>query len=278
MYHLVPTLAHGATYRERGVEGFLTAAAFDRAFTQYQGFMVKKLNQLIAGDDHLQNTPLKDIIFRHARIPELAPIFNYASMAYNNHFFFEGLSPCPTQPSAEFVAELTDSFGSLETLRRQFVVHADAMFGPGFVWLVKHNTRRGAGFSIMNTYLAGTPFPQAHGRRQETDMNSQTMGISTMLQNHRRMKMKEATDTIRVGSFFQGPQGKMFQNNKHTLPNALDLEPVLCLNTWEHVWLQDYGIEQDGVSAKRVYAENWWESINWPVVESKMGRALTMRV
>lgn len=191
-------------------------------------------------------------------------------MAYNNHFFFEGLSPTATKPSAEFVAELTDSFGSLETLRRQFIVHADAMFGPGFVWLVKHNTGR-VRFSVMNTYLAGTPFPQAHGRRQETDMNTQTVGVNTASEHHRRMALHEAKANV-------GTQGQIARHNKSILPNGLDLEPVLCLNTWEHVWSQDYGIEQDGVSSKRVYAENWWESINWPVVEDKIGRSLKMRV
>ena len=34
---------------------------------------------------------LKDLLIQYAREPESASIFNYASMAHNIHFFFEGL-------------------------------------------------------------------------------------------------------------------------------------------------------------------------------------------
>ena len=45
-----------------------------------------------------------------------------------------------------------------------------------------------------------------------------------------------------------------------------DLTPVLCLNTWEHVWLRDYG-----VGGKREYVENWWRAVDWDVVASLAG-------
>ncbi len=35
--------------------------------------------------------PLKDLLIQYARDPENATIFNYASMAHNIHFFFEGI-------------------------------------------------------------------------------------------------------------------------------------------------------------------------------------------
>lgn len=44
-------------------------------------------------------------------------------------------------------------------------------------------------------------------------------------------------------------------------PGGVDVIPLLCLNTWEHVWLSDYGIR-----GKMGYVEAWWNRINWAVV------------
>ena len=34
----------------------------------------------------------KSLLIKHARQPEKAALFNYASMAHNNHFFFSGIA------------------------------------------------------------------------------------------------------------------------------------------------------------------------------------------
>jgi Fe-Mn family superoxide dismutase len=33
------------------------------------------------------------------------------------------------------------------------------------------------------------------------------------------------------------------------------------VNTWEHVWLQQYGIK-----GKRQFLEAWWDKIDWDIV------------
>ena len=57
-----------------------------------------------------------------AREPNQAPIFNYASMAHNNHFFFQGISPTGTPMPDALRNELEASFSSIETLRREFIM------------------------------------------------------------------------------------------------------------------------------------------------------------
>jgi hypothetical protein len=47
--HHVPQLTHDATFRKEGVPDLLSAEGFDLAWTQYQGRMVEKLNNLTAG-------------------------------------------------------------------------------------------------------------------------------------------------------------------------------------------------------------------------------------
>jgi len=40
--------------------------------------------------------------------------------------------------------------------------------------------------------------------------------------------------------------------------------PVLCVNTCEHVWIYDFGIQ-----GKRQYLSDWWDAVNWAEVEKR---------
>lgn len=186
-----------------------------------------------------------------AREPAEAPIFNHASMAHNNHFFFKRLSPAPVAMPESLRSALEESFSSVETLRREFVVTASAMFGPGFVWLVKLGARDAPGqanpFRLLTTYLAGSPYPGAHWRRQPVDRN-----------------------TVAAGTPAAGPLSGTGAgvSAKAAAPGGIDVTPVLCLNTWEHVWLRDYGLGVGGYGGKRQFVEEWWKAIDWEGVAS----------
>uniref|UniRef100_L2FT36 Superoxide dismutase n=1 Tax=Colletotrichum fructicola (strain Nara gc5) TaxID=1213859 RepID=L2FT36_COLFN len=106
----------------------------------------------------------------------------------------------------------------LEPLRREMILTASAMFGPGFVWLVKNSQDE---FKVLTTYLAGSPYPGAHWRGQNVDMN--TVGN---------------TGTARP--YFDNVVKAQTSGSKP--PGALEAHPVLCLSTWEHTWLRDYGL------------------------------------
>lgn len=185
---------------------------------------------------------MKDILITYARDPAAASLFNHASMAWNNHQFFATLSPSPTPPSTQLVSVLSKSFGnenSLENLRATMIATANAMFGPGFVWLVKRRAeslaRTNPEFAILTTYIAGSPLPGAHYRKQEQDSNT----------------------ALRAGSF-----GAMSGQGPKIAPGGANIEVMLGVNTWQHVWLRDYGF-----GGKKQYLENWWDSVDWKVVE-----------
>lgn len=194
----------------------------------------------------------KDIAIATAREPAHASTFNYASMAHNNHFFFDGLSPHKTEMPKELEKSLIRSFSSLETLRREFIITVNAMFGPGFVWLVYKTPEasqafqsRTSEYALLTTYLAGSPYPAAHWRRQSTDMNTE---------NEPPVNTVGAMGKHSMSSKIKQPAPGGFRS-----PNSI--VPLLCINTWEHVWLPDYG-----VGGKWAYTENWWERINWEKV------------
>ncbi|CAG9938276.1 unnamed protein product [Clonostachys rosea f. rosea IK726] len=131
-FHQVPRLRHD--YTESGVPNLMSPAGFSIAWSDYMSLAIEKLNALTVGTE-LEDLDTKTIALMTAREPNQAPIFNWASMAHNNHFFFDGLTPDPTPIPEVLKRELEASFSSMETLRREFVITASSMFGPGFIWL-----------------------------------------------------------------------------------------------------------------------------------------------
>ncbi|KAI0383688.1 manganese and iron superoxide dismutase [Hypomontagnella monticulosa] len=248
---------------EEGVPGLLSPGGFDMAWTQYMQLVTERLNALTAGTQFEQE-PTLSILKATAREPSQAPIFNYASMAHNNHLFFDRLAHIPNNTIGEgenadedripeaLKTELIRQFSSIETLRREFLVTAMAMFGPGFVWLVKNANSQE--LRILTTYLAGTPYTAAHWRRQGVDMN--TEGINSP------GTVKGWMDRTQTGAGGH-TSGKFIP----TAPGGTDVVPLLVLNTWEHVWLRDYGIGAGGLGGKRQFVEDWWRCIDWNKVE-----------
>ncbi len=172
-----------------------------------------------------------------------------ASMACNNHMFFSCLSPQKSEPSTTFLADVVESFSSYETLRIEMIETADAMFGPGFVWIVKDEEK--GNMKLLCTYLAGSPYKLAHFRSQQNDMatyNTKALSAS------RSMGGRD-----NAGMF--GPHSRNSVGNDHAL-GGYNSSPILCVNTWEHAYLRDYG-----VGGKRTYLERWWNRVDWAVVE-----------
>lgn len=168
-------------------------------------------------------------------------------MAFNNHFFFRGINTNPevsSRPSQELEMQIQKDFSSKDTLRQTFLSTAEAMFGPGFVWLVQTNDTQFGSLRILPTYLAGSPLSGAHYRRQSHDLNTHNNDSYQALN--------------KVGAF--GSAAKQSQGPKKPL-GGVDVVPLLCVNTWEHVWLQDYGVR-----GKRQYLEAWWDKIDWDLV------------
>lgn len=213
-------------------------------------------------------------------------------MAHNNHFFFDGLAVTGGADPSEHMpqdlrAGLEASFGSLETLQRELVLTADAMFGPGFVWLVR--TRDVAGphrfpYRVLTTYHAGSPYPGAHWRRQFSDMNN-VAGLTDRSGDAVRnyLNMQNASNNSSrspllggAGGGGGGPASSSTSSLRDAdrSPGGANLVPVLCVNTWEHAWLFDWGIGN-----RFNYLAGWWNAINWGKVAERAsalgGRQMT---
>ncbi|SZF03122.1 unnamed protein product [Blumeria hordei] len=251
----VPPLPHFE--KTRGIPGLLTEPAFEIAWVQYQSMLLKNLNRLV-NDTIWANKSPKEIANNFARDPENAATFNYASAAHNNHFFFESLTYNDTNPEStpeKFRAQITKSFGSFETLRLDMLKSANAMFGPGYVWLVKDFENN---YSVLATYLAGSPYPEAHFRKQPVDFNTQSAESPKNFSEHMK-KMVSGPPANSVGKF-----GSQLDDPKRA-PGGTILTPVLCVSTWPHVYLPDYGFQP----GKEEFTAQWWKKINWDIVSSR---------
>jgi Fe-Mn family superoxide dismutase len=245
----VPPLDNHAQLEQNGIPGVLSPKGFKTAYTEYQGHIISELNASTAGTPW-ENQEAKALVVDFSRDPTKAYAFNIASMAFNNHFFFRGLNTNPdvqSQPSRILQNHINKHFTSLETLRDTFLATAEAMFGPGFVWLVQTNDTSMAGsLRILPTYLAGSPLSGAHYRRQSHDLNTHNADSYQALN--------------KVGAFGAASQQPQDQKARRPL-GGVDVVPLLCVNTWEHVWLQDYGIR-----GKRAFLDQWWNRIDWDFV------------
>ncbi|KAK5110801.1 hypothetical protein LTR62_005512 [Meristemomyces frigidus] len=261
--HHVPPLTYDETFTRAGIPGLLSPHGYLIAWSDYQESLVNKLNELTAGEP-IEHAQTKDLAIQFARDPMSASLFNHASMAHNNHFFFSTLAPVPL--SLEKVPSLKQSlcntFGTIDTLKATMLDTAATMFGPGYVWLVwarnldnapvGGSSKSRGSWRILTTYLAGTPYPEAGYRQQGIDANNQNA--------HSYNDYMKATPP--VGMF--GAHSKSGQEQAKMPPGGTQVLPVLCVNTWEHVWLRDYGI-----NGKRKYLADWWGVIDWGLVEQK---------
>ena len=115
------------------------------------------------------------------------------------------------------------------------------MFGPGFLWLVQTNSdSTNRQLRILPTYLAGSPLSGAHYRRQSQDLTT-----------HNPDSYQELNAAGKFGS-----AAKLEKKDQKPL-GGVDVVPLMCVNTWEHVWLTDYGI-----AGKKRYLEAWWDKID----------------
>ena len=151
---------------------------------------------------------------------------------------------------------LSNSFSSIESLKKQYLATALSMFGPGFVWLIRNpssranlpstdvgNAANDPEFTILCTYIAGSPLPAAHPRAQSYDMNTEN-----------ELSMRAGA----IGQYSGSVDSKIAPGR---IPRA---EVCLGVCTWEHCWNHDFGVSGEG---KRKYLEAWWDSVDWSVVE-----------
>lgn len=135
------------------LEPHMSAVTLETHHGKHHAGYIKKLNEALKGR---ANAPaaLEDVV-RLAASEENQPLFNNAAQAWNHAFFWQSLTPQhQLGPVGALKLALDAAFGSLDTLREEFLDRGAAHFGSGWVWLV---AEWGGAVRLVDTHDAHTP-------------------------------------------------------------------------------------------------------------------------
>ncbi|KAG5368108.1 putative 37S ribosomal protein S26A [Yarrowia sp. C11] len=235
--HTPAKLARESKYAQNGLEGLYSKNGFNTAWTDYQRFLVSKLTDLTV-DTPLQSRSPFDILRFTAADRDQAATYNFASQAFNNHFFFEALAEKPvaqtTAPTDYLRSRLEEKFESMERARENFLATADEMTGNGWVFLYEGGDKN---MYISAHHNAGSPFSFQRFQHQEFNFPA-SEEVKRDQQNIEAAVRKDLKESVL---------------------------PLLAVNVWQQAYVDDYG-----VNGKYNYLENYWECINWDVVNSRL--------
>ncbi|KAK6354419.1 hypothetical protein TWF730_008824 [Orbilia blumenaviensis] len=253
----VPMLEGLNTKFEHGIPPVYSPHQFRIAWTEYQTYLIDRLNLATAGTN-LQTQHALQVALLTARDSDQAATFNYASMAHNNHFFFQSLTATPINPGPVLDLTIKESFGSKDILKETFIATALACFSNAFVWLVlDHHNKK---LKILTTYNSGTPYGLPN-RRQSVDVNTTTrphQDPNTFPSSLQASDYSNSSDNY-TRSLADIP------SDETTAGREGGYSPLLCVNVWEHAWLADYGFDK-----KEEYLNNWWDAVDWGVVWNRL--------
>ena len=119
----------------------------------YKGYL-NKLNELIKGTD-FENLTLEKIILKAASDTVFTAIFNNSAQVYNHEFYFASMTNKEEEKkiSPKLLTQIEKDFTSVEKLKEELIQKGVALFGSGYVWLVKEEGT----LKVITTQNAYTP-------------------------------------------------------------------------------------------------------------------------
>jgi len=130
--HVLPSLP----YADNALAPVISANTIGFHYGKHHKGYVENLNKLIAGTEYA-DLPLEEIITKTAGKTDKIAIFNNAAQTWNHTFYWHSLKPKGGgEPAAVLRKMIEDSFGTLDTCKKELATAAMAQFGSGWVWLV----------------------------------------------------------------------------------------------------------------------------------------------
>ncbi len=129
MNFTLPTLPYAAN----ALEPAISQQTIEFHYGKHHQTYVNNLNTLVKGTP-FENASLEEII-RQAD----GPIFNNAAQTWNHTFYFMQFSPQgKNAPDGQLAEAIRTQWQSLDTFKEEFNKAGAALFGSGWVWLVKN--------------------------------------------------------------------------------------------------------------------------------------------
>ncbi len=148
MEHKLPELP----FAKESLAPHISKETLDYHYGKHHAVYVANLNKLIVGTEYEPLT-LEQIVKK-----AMGGIFNNAAQNWNHTFYWNSISPKGGgEPKGDLLAAINKSFGSFAQFKEKFTAAAIALFGSGWVWLIKNPD---GGLAIEISSNAGTPIKE----------------------------------------------------------------------------------------------------------------------
>ncbi|PSH70400.1 superoxide dismutase [Phyllobacterium brassicacearum] len=142
-------------YDEDALSPAISARTVGLHYGKHHAGYFKKLNQLVQNTEYA-DLPLDQVVTQSSAKNDEA-IFNQAAQAWNHDFYWAQFKGGSEQPTGSFKEAVERDFGGIDGLKKKVIETADAVFGTGWVWLVKDNEK----LNVLGLRDAGTPLAVA---------------------------------------------------------------------------------------------------------------------
>ncbi len=147
--HTLPPLP----YAENALDPVISARTLGIHYGKHHKTYVDNLNKLIT-DTELAGLTLQEIISTTAGQANKAGIFNNAAQIWNHTFYWNSLSQeGGGEPPLILKQKIENSFGDLDSCKKELATAAMTQFGSGWAWLVMNGDK----LEVTKTANAGSP-------------------------------------------------------------------------------------------------------------------------
>ena len=113
----------------QALEPYISKETLEYHHGKHHATYLKNLNALI------ENTPYENLSLEEIIKTSDGGIYNNSAQVYNHDFYFKGMCSKKTEPSEELHEKIIETFGSMETFKKNFLHASLTLFGSGWVWL-----------------------------------------------------------------------------------------------------------------------------------------------
>jgi len=135
--HTLPPLP----YAENALDPVISARTIGIHYGKHHKTYVDNLNKLIT-DTELAGLTLQEIISKTADQANKAGVFNNAAQIWNHTFYWNSLShKGGGEPPLILKQKIENSFGDLDSCKKELTSAAMTQFGSGWAWLVMNGNK-----------------------------------------------------------------------------------------------------------------------------------------
>jgi len=135
--HTLPPLP----YAENALDPVISARTIGIHYGKHHKTYVDNLNKLIT-DTELAGLTLQEVISKTADQANKAGVFNNAAQIWNHTFYWNSLShKGGGEPPLILKQKIENSFGDLDSCKKELTSAAMTQFGSGWAWLVMNGNK-----------------------------------------------------------------------------------------------------------------------------------------